>query len=88
MAETRNRGKAPAAGPKGGGGRPRQPARRTSPLIITLVAILAVVVVGALAVVILQNTNQSGSASDAQAEGTRKGPADAKVQVLIFSDFQ
>lgn len=89
MAETSNKPRAGAARPKGAGGKAGPPARRTSPLIIVLVAVLAVVVVGALAVAVMQGINKSGgSTASGVAEGARKGPADAEVKVLIFSDFQ
>lgn len=71
------------------GEQPRQPGKRTSPLLIIIVVVLAMIVVGGLGAAMWQNINKTGSsAGDALAEGTRKGPASAKAQVLIFSDFQ
>jgi len=64
--------------------------RRLSPAIIALVAFLAIVVVaGAIWLGTRGTTGPSGSPADGGMEqGTRKGPANARVQVLMFSDFQ
>jgi flagellar basal body-associated protein FliL len=58
--------------------------RPLSPVLILAVSALAIVVVVVLAVVVLSNKGGPGDSSP----GTTVGPADAKVKVVVFSDFQ
>lgn len=85
MAETPNKG-------KGGAGKQMAKAssrRRYSPMMVGLVALLAVILVGILVAVFYQTLSRpGGSSADAMVEGTRKGPADALVKVEIYSDFR
>lgn len=86
MPGSSNKPKPKAGGPASKGGK-----RAFSPMIIAAIVVLAIVVVGALAVVAMRTVGGSGNSTAATAgigQGTSVGPADAKVVVLNFSDFQ